>query len=219
MDASPAQKTGRQSSTHENLERVTRSRLRSKKNRILKLYDKAPANSAVVCFDEFGPMELRPTSGVCWARRGHPQRVRATYTKKAGTEQLLAFYDVHGDALEGVVHKRKTSRDVLQAWKRLRSCYPRTQRVYLVLDNLSSHWKKALVGYARTHRMSLVPTPTYASWLNAIEAHFGPLKSFCLNNSDDQSHLDRRRRIYRYLSMRNRDRAKRSCPLLVFRKY
>ena len=173
----------------------------------------------MVCFDEFGPMELRPISGVSWAQRGHPERIRATYTKKAGTEQLLAFYDVHGDVLEGIVHKRKTSRDVFQAWKRLRSCYPRTWTIYLVLDNLSSHWNKTLVQYARKHRMRLVPTPTYASWLNAIEAHFAPLKSFCLNNSDDHSHTDRRKRIYRYLSLRNREKARRSCPLLFFRKY
>jgi transposase len=164
-------------------------------------------------------MELRPIPGLCWAQRRHPQRVRATYSKKAGTEQLLAFYDVHGDVLEGIVHKRKTSWDVLQAWKRLRQCYPRTQKIYLVMDNLSSHWKRNLVQYAHDHHMRLVPTPTYASWLNAIEAHFSPLKSFCLNNSDDRTHLERRRRIYRYLSLRNREQARRRCRLSVFRRY
>ena len=164
-------------------------------------------------------MELRPIAGVCWARKAHPQRVRATYNKKAGIEQFLGFYDVHGDVLEGIVHKRKTSRDLLQAWKRLRQCYPARRRIHMILDNLSSHRKKELVHYARTHRMSLVPTPTYASWLNGIEAHFGPLKSFCLNNSDDKDHHERRRRIYHYLSRRNREKAKPGCHLSVFRTY
>jgi transposase len=164
-------------------------------------------------------MELRPMAGVCWARRSHPQRVRATYNKHAGVEQFLAFYDVHGDVLEGIIHKRKTSQDVLQAWKRLRQCYPVRDRIHMILDNLSSHWKKELVKYARHNRIRLVPTPTYASWLNAIESHFGPLKSFCLNNSDDHDHQDRRKRIYRYLTLRNREKAKPGCRLSIYRKY
>jgi transposase len=208
-----------QFSKNKDLERITRSRLRGKKNRVLRLYAKAPSRSHVICFDEFGPMELRPLSGHCWARKRHPQRVRATYNKKAGTEQFIAFYDVHKDVLEGVIHKRKTSRDLLQAWKRLRACYPKNDRIYLIMDNLSSHRHKTLVDYARKYNMKLVSTPTYASWLNLIEAQFGPLKNFCLNNSDDRSHFDRRRRIYRYLTIRNRDKASTKCYLSIFRRY
>lgn len=185
----------------------------------MKLYDRAPRGSHVVCFDEFGPMELRPIAGVSWARRGHPERHRATYTRRAGTEQLLAFYDVHGDVLEGVIHKRKTSTDILQTWKRLRTCYPASHRIYLVLDNLSSHWREDLRRFARRNKISLVPTPTYASWLNLIEAQFTALKRFCLSNSDDRTHLERRRRIYRYLTLRNREVAPPGCRLRVFRRY
>lgn len=163
-------------------------------------------------------MELRPIPGVSWARKRHPERHRATYTRKAGTEQLLAFYDVHGDVLEGVVHKRKTSRDILQAWKRLRACYPRSHRIYLIMDNFRSHWHTELKGFARRNKISLVPTPTYASWLNLIEAQFTALKRFCLSNSDDPTHDIRRRRIYRYLTLRNHNTAA-ACPLHIFRRY
>lgn len=118
------------------------------------MYAKCPSGSHVVSFDEFGPMELRPIAGVCWAKKQHTQRIRATYSRKAGTEQLLAFYDVHDDVLTGVVHKRKTSKDILQAWKRLRHCYPAQQRIYLIMDNLSSHWKDSLVQYAKANRIT-----------------------------------------------------------------
>jgi hypothetical protein len=47
-------------------------------------------------------------------------------------------------------------------------------------------------------------TPTDASWLNLIEAHFGALKRFTLANTDDPSHAVRRRRVYRYLRYRHR---------------
>ncbi|MEW5797291.1 MAG: transposase [Candidatus Zixiibacteriota bacterium] len=73
--------------------------------------------------------------------------------------------------------------------------------------------------FARQHNIRLVWTPTYASWLNAIEAHFGPLKNFCLNNSDDHDHTSRRRRIYRYLTWRNRKHARPNAPLKLFRRY
>jgi transposase len=185
----------------------------------LKLYEKRPRNGAVVCFDEFGPMEIKPLAGYGWARKSHPQRLRATYRRTQGTEQLLAFYDFHGDTLAGTIHKRKTSRDILAAWKRLRACYPRQTRLYLIQDNLSSHRKTDLKRFARRNNIRLVLTPTYASWLNAIEAHFGPLKRFCLNNSDDPDHRTRRRRIYRYLNWRNKRHAKTDCPLRIFRTY
>ncbi len=163
-------------------------------------------------------MELRPIAGVSWSPKGHPQRIRATYSRKEGTEQLLAFYDVHDDVLEGIVHKRKTCRDLLQAWTRLRTCFPKNNRIYLILDNLSSHRNKVLIQYATENKISLVPTPTYSSWLNAIEAHFTPLKKFCLSNSDDRSHSERRKRIYRYLSIRNREKGSNRKPLAVFRQ-
>lgn len=201
------------------MEGIPRSRLRVKKNRILKLYAQAPPQSAVVCFDECGPLELRPLPGDCWAAQKHPQRLRATYHRRAGTEQLLAFYDVHDDCLAGTIHKRKTSRDLLAAWRRLRACYPKQTRIHLILDNLSSHRHLVLKDFAQRHNIRLVPTPTYASWLNAIEAHFGPLKRFCLNNSDDHDHLTRRRRIYRYLNWRNKKHAHPEAALKLFRRY
>jgi len=52
--------------------------------------------------------------------------------------------------------------------------------------------------------MQPVWTPTEASWLNAIEAHFGALKRATLTNSADLEHVVCRRRIYRYLRYRNR---------------
>jgi len=164
-------------------------------------------------------MELRPMAGRVWSRKKQPQRWRATYERRQGTEQFLAFYDVHDDCLTGIIHKRKTSRDLLAAWRRLRACYPKETRIYLILDNLSSHRHHLLKDFARENNMRLVWTPTYASWLNAIEAHFGALKSFCLNNSDDRDHITRRRRIYRYLTWRNKKHANPHAPLRLFRRY
>lgn len=159
---------------------------------------------------------MRPLHGRCWARTGHPQRLRATYRRLQGTEQLLAFYDVHANCLVGEVHKRKTSADVLEAFQKLRACYPPALRLYVVMDNLSTHRHVRLVEFMAASNMEPVFTPTYASWLNAIESHFAPLKKFTLQVTDDRDHHRRRRRIRKYLLWRNCEAGTDSSPLATF---
>ena len=155
--------------------------------------------------------------GRSWAPKRHPRRLRATYKRLQGTEQLLAFYDVHADCLVGQVRKRKTHQDLLAVFHRLRLCYPSEVRLFVVMDNLNSHRHTLVREYFATHNMEAVFTPTYASWLNAIEAHFMALKKFTLRISDDRDHETRRGRIHRYLTWRNRDAGVKGCPLSQFR--
>lgn len=159
---------------------------------------------------------MRPLHGRCWAPKRHPRRLRATYRRRQGTEQLLAFYDVHANCLVGQVRKRKTHRDVLAVFRRLRACYPVETRLYLVMDNLNTHRHHLVQAYLASHNMEAVFTPTYASWLNAIEAHFTPLRKFALTVSDDRDHRTRRRRIARYLRWRNREAGSARHPLAKF---
>jgi transposase len=183
----------------------------------LDLYEQAPADGVVVCFDELGPLELRPYAGVGWYPPRHPRRQRATYKRTQGVEQLLAFYDVHDDCLVGQVRKRKTHQDLLAVLARLRTCYPREQRIYLVMDNLNTHRHPLVRAFYELHNIEPVWTPTYASWLNAIEAHFGGVRKSAINGTDEPTHTHRRRRIQRYLTWRNREHGAQACPLARFR--
>ena len=169
-----------------------------------------------MCFDECGPLVLRPIHGGCWRPRRHPERLRATYRRLEGTEQLLAFYDVHAKCLVGEVHERKTSADILEVFQKLRACYPAEVRLYVVMDNLSSH-KTALLGdFMAKSNMEPVFTPTYASWLNAIESHFFGVRKFTCQVTDDRSHVSRRQRIRDYLLWRNHQAGADSTPLALF---
>ena len=181
----------------------------------MELYADRPPHGVVVCYDQLGPLELRPLAGWCWARQRHPQRHRATYTRKQGVEQLHGFYDVHADCLVGRVRKQKTAQDVLACFKRLRQCYPMQLRIYLILDNLSANICAANEFFPG-HKMEAVYLPTNTSWLNAIESEFTALHGATLKNSDDSSHLMRRRRIYRYLHWRNRKHGSSDCYLALF---
>jgi hypothetical protein len=171
----------------------------------------------VICFDEWGPLELRPLGGRAWARRRRPQRMRATYHRRKGTEQFLGFYDVHADCLSGLFRRRKRVADVSEAFRRLRACYPR-RRLFVIMDNLHNvHDHPRFLALLRRLHIQPVWTPTEASWLNAIEAHFGVTKRATLTGSDDRDHVPRRRRIYRYLRYRNRRVGQEAHPLTRIR--
>lgn len=150
-------------------------------------------------------MELRPIHGCCWRPRRHPERLRATYRRFEGTEQLLAFYDVHAGCLVGEVHQHKLSTDLLEVFRKLRACYPASMRLYVVMDNLSSHKTVLLRDFMAENNMEAAFTPTYTSWLNLIESHFSGLKKFTCQVTDDRDHATRRRRIYAYLRWRNKE--------------
>ena len=117
----------------------------------------------MICFDEFGPIEVRPYHGRAWRRVRHPARVRATYRRRHGTRQYLAAYDVADNRLMMRCYRRKRCREVLLFLKHIRSTYPRPTRLYLVLDNFSPHKRREVTDWAADHNVELVFTPTYAT--------------------------------------------------------
>ena len=134
----------------------------------------------MICFDEFGPIEVRPYHGRAWRQVRHPARLRATYRRLHGTRQYLAAYDVEADRLMMRCYRRKRYRDVLLFLTHIRSRYPVATRLYLVLDNFSPHKRREVTDWAADHNVELVFTPTYASWLNRIEAIFSGVRYFAL---------------------------------------
>ena len=172
----------------QDLEAVERPPVRAKRGRILNLYEKAPANGVVVCFDEMGPLELRPYGGSGWYPTRRPKRQRATYKRTRGVERFLAFYDVHDDSLVGLVRKRKTHKDPLAVFARLRARYPKERTIHLAMDNLNTHRHERLRAFYQANNIEPVWTPTYSSWLNAIEAHFGGVRKFAISGADEPMH-------------------------------
>ncbi|GAA1931331.1 hypothetical protein GCM10009753_76430 [Streptantibioticus ferralitis] len=51
---------------------------------------------------------------------------------------------------------------------------------------------------AKKHRVELCFTPTYASWANPIEAHFGPLRQFTIANSNHPNYTVKTRALQVY---------------------
>ncbi|GAA3482937.1 hypothetical protein GCM10018966_093840 [Streptomyces yanii] len=142
----------------------------------------------VFAFDEFGPLGIRPTAGSCWAKQGKPNRLPATYRRTHGVTYFHGCYSVGDDRLWGVNRRRKGTANTLAALKSIRAARPDGAPIYIILDNLSAHTGADIRRWAKKNKVELCFTPTYASWANPMEAHFGPLRQFTLANSHHRSH-------------------------------
>jgi transposase len=154
-------------------------------------------------FDEFGPLALHPIGGCCWAETKKPQRLRANFHKNCGVRQFHACYSVGEDRLWGVVRHKKGTDNSLAAIRSCRAARPDGERIYVILDNLSAHKAKKIESWCAKNNVELCFTPTYSSWANPIECHFGPLRDFVLNNSDHPNHKVVTGRLHAYLAWRN----------------
>lgn len=177
----------------------------AKKNRILELYELADAGkAAVICLDEFGPLNLQPQpGGKAWAPLKKPRRIRATYTRPNGVRHMLGAYDLSADRLYGHVKKRKTRTEFLAFCRYVRSLHPVERRLHFILDNFSPHLGDEVRDWAQDNNVELAYTPHYGSWLNRIEAQFKALRYFTLDGTDHPDHATQARLIRRYIAWRN----------------
>jgi transposase len=161
------------------------------------------ARDRTFAFDEFGPLTIRPVGGPAWAPRGRPQRLRANYHKPHGSRQLFACYSIGQDRLWGHLEPAKGWRPTLRALQSIRARLDDGKPIYVILDNLNHHKNATVRGWCEANAVELVFTPTYGSWANPIEAHFGPLRQFALANSDHADHQVLGRAIHAYIRWRN----------------
>jgi hypothetical protein len=105
-------------------------------------------SDVVICFEEFGPLNLQPHPGHQWAAAGtgkgttgspRRRRRRATYTRPNGIRHLMAGYDLSTNKLYGHVTAHKGRSEFLAFCRYLRSLHPPDVRIAIVLDNFVPH--------------------------------------------------------------------------------
>ena len=161
------------------------------------------ARDRTFAFDEFGPLTIKPVGGSAWAPKGRPERLRANYHKPHGSRQLFACYSIGEDHLWGAIEPVKGAAPTLRALQAIRARVDDDEPIHVILDNLNHHRGLAIREWCAANNVELLFTPTYASWANPIEAHFGPLRQFVLANSDHADHRALGRAIRAYLRWRN----------------
>lgn len=141
----------------------------------------------MICLDELGPQAAKSFPGV------HPlrpdptgaQRVRAKqeadYGRRGKGYVFGAFRPATGEVLTVPYRGRTLANwtdflDRVDAW-----IDPAVERVYAILDNLSTHRGLDVLLWALAHpRWEFVFQPTYAAYLNLIEPWWKVLRSLAL---------------------------------------
>ncbi|MFF9396204.1 transposase [Streptomyces griseoluteus] len=136
-------------------------------------------------------------------KRKRPDRLPATYHRTHGVRYFHGCYSVGDDTLWGVNRRRKGAGNTLAALKSICAARPDGAPIYVILDDVSAHKGADIRRWAKKHKVELCFTPTYASWANPIEAHFGPLRQFTITNSNHPNHTVQTKALHAYLRWRN----------------
>ena len=138
----------------------------------------------VLCADEKTSIQARqrrvtaPRPGQP-GRPGKPGRIESDY-KRAGAIQYLAAWDVR----RGIPFGRIELKTGIEAFTRLVDqimaidLYRQANRVFLIVDNGSSHQGQKAAERLRTRypNLILIHTPIHGSWVNQIEIYFSILQ-------------------------------------------
>ena len=163
---------------------------------VLDLYAEAPdPQRPVVCFDETPTQLIGEVRIPIPAQPGQIERYDFEY-RRNGTANLFVFIDAHRSWRKVKVTDRRTAYDFAECMRDLVDVhYPNTERIRVVLDNLSTHSAGALYGAfppeeARRllRRLEFHYVPKHASWLNMVEIEIGVLRGQCLDRRIGERH-------------------------------
>ena len=71
------------------------------------------------------------------------------------------------------------------------------------MDNFSPHKHPEVRTWCAANQINLVFLPTYASWLNWIEAEFAAVRYFALNGTDRHTHTEQDTALGAHIRWRN----------------
>jgi transposase len=166
---------------------------------VLELYTTLPRpGTAVVCVDETPQQLIGEVRAALPPASGQPARHDYEY-RRNGTANIFVALDAHQPRRYTNVTARRTAVDFAEWLRELVDVhYAGTERIRLVLDNLSTHTPAALYqAFPPTEarrvlrRLEFHYVPKHASWLNMVEIEIGILSAQCLDRRiPDMATLD-----------------------------
>ena len=156
---------------------------------VLGLYTTRPRpRTAVVCVDETPQQLIGEVRTALPPVPGHPARHDYEY-RRNGTANIFVAVDAHQPRRYTKVTARRTAIDFAEWLRDLVDLhYAGTERLLVVLDNLSTHTPAALYeafppveARRLCGRLEFHYVPKHASWLNMVEIEIGILSAQCLD--------------------------------------
>jgi transposase len=172
---------------------------------VCELYLHPPAGAVVLSVDEKTAIGARsrahPTTPV---QQGHAARQEFEYVRH-GTVSLVAALDVHTGQVLGRIIDRNDSATFTAFLHEIDQVIHPDLRIFLVLDNGSSHVSKATKQWLAAHpRFTVCHTPAHASWLNQIELFFSILTRRLLRRGEFTSRQDLADKLMNFIEVYDR---------------
>lgn len=140
-----------------------------------------PSDSWVVCLDEMGPDSAKSFPGQQVVEAPARAKQEIDYGRRAKGYVFGAFRPNSGQAFTQPYNRR-----TILNWVDFLTCVDawipaEVERVYAILDNLSTHRATDVLLFSLTHpRWEFVFQPKYAAYLNLIEPWWKILRSLAL---------------------------------------
>jgi transposase len=167
---------------------------------IIGLYLNPPQHAALFCIDEKSAIQaLDRLDPVLPLSPGRAERHGFEYYRH-GTLSLYAALDVKTGKVHGKTTARHTSDEFVSFLEQVVNQCKATQKVHIILDNLSAHKTKKVSEFLEQHpNVTLHFTPTYSSWLNQVEIWFGRIERDVIARGIFTSVKDLARKLMRYV--------------------
>jgi transposase len=140
----------------------------------------------VVCLDERPVQLLDPARRGLPIQPGRPARTDYEYVREGTANVFCIVEPITGSRLT-YASANRNGRSFARALWRIARRYRRTQRIHLILDNLSTHSQRCVVdalgagpGRRLWRRFVVHYTPKHASWLNAAEMEASLVSRECI---------------------------------------
>lgn len=173
-----------------------------KMKRIVDLYINPPADGVVISIDELTGLQALERKYPTQVTRNGVRKYEFEYIRH-GTVKMIASFEVQTGRVRSKFVASNNSDAFIEFLQPLEKIHP-TGKIYIILDNGSSHVSKKTKAYFRDHpRLVPVYTPTHASWLNQIEIWFSALKRRSLSGVSFKSTAELMARIEAYIKHHN----------------
>ena len=145
------------------------------------LYKNPPEGSVVLCFDEKPCIQAIERELIRLS--GNRLRIGCRY-KRHGISHLFAALDVRTGHVyyRFMKRKRKTEFKLFMDWL-LEHDELKGKKVFVILDNLSTHKNLGDEWMAKHPNLEFAFIPTCSSWLNLVESFFSVFTRCCLKNA------------------------------------
>ena len=129
----------------------------------------------VICMDESNKQLVSDIMTSIPCAPGRPKRIDHEYVRKGVADIFIAVEPLTGKVVSRITEQR-TRRDWAELMQHLLvHCYPKAQKIVLVMDNLNTHDLASFyaafppeVALHLASRLEIHYTPKHGSWLNIV---------------------------------------------------